>query len=159
MIVKCVRTKVSEFPIQSSEHMDYFDGLFGSGSTEKNFDDLIIGQEYVVYRIKITRGYPSYFLRTSERPFYDFFTYPGLCFEIVDNQMSKYWHYDTKIYNDARLGEIFFSTIAIREWIEQPSFFERIVDGRSPELEIWMEAARKIRIEALGEDRASDNIL
>ncbi len=149
MIVRCVRTKISEFPFTSEEHLDYFRRRLRGSQVEKGFDDLIVGKEYVVYAITESRGYPFYFVETSDRPFFDYHLEPGPCFEIVDSTVSKYWHYNSDVYTSETVGEIFHSALAIKEWFKEFDFLHRLIDTKPHEIEIWTKAAKKIKSEAL----------
>lgn len=149
MKVKCVRTKVSEFPFESEEHLSYYRDLLRGSDVDKSFSDLVVGRVYVVYAVRIRkRGYPFYFVKTSDRPFFDYHLQPSPCFEIVDGSVSKFWHCHTEIHVDKRGNESISTTLAIREWTDGFDFLHRIIDEKSPEIEIWEEAARKIEAEA-----------
>lgn len=152
MIVKCVRTKIKEFPFNFKIHLDHYRGWLrgpAGGPTENGFDDLIVGKEYIVYAIKESQGYPFYFVKSSDQPYFDYHLQPAPCFEIVDATTSKYWHYKSDIYVRETGEEIFRSTHAIKEWIDRPDFLYCLINKKAPEMEIWADAVRKIEKEAL----------
>ncbi len=148
MIVKCVRTKIQEFPFNFKAHLDYYRGWL-RGWVENGFDDLIVGKEYIVYAIKESQGYPFYFIKNSDQSCPDYHLQPAPCFEIIDATISKNWHYQSDVHTRETGEEIFRSTLAIREWVDRPDFLYRLIDKKSPELEIWAEAARNIEEEAI----------
>lgn len=147
MKVKCVRTDLREFPF-SEEHRRYFRSWLRGAQIDKGFDDLKLGKEYIVYAITNNSGYSSYFVKTSDRPFFDFHFQPGPCFEIVENSVSQFWHFDARLHVDQMGNEKFMTTLAIREWIEQPEFLHRLIDGKSPEIETWRHMSEQMDAEA-----------
>lgn len=148
MKVKCVRTKVSEFPFKDEAHLAYFRGWLGAGKIKRGlgFESLSVGKIYVVYAVRSYSGYPFYFVKTSEQGF-GYRLQPGPCFEIVDTTLSKLWHYKNDVHVAKNGEETFDSILAIREWIEDDGFLNWLIDGKPREMEIWAEAAKKIESE------------
>ena len=139
MKVICKEIDPDRFPV-SERHKAHFKGLFGRGAQTKTFDDLRVGQEYTVYACKISRGYPSYFVACGRSPGPWSFR-PSLCFEIVDPRISRLWHFATRLYRSPAGEESFYSILAIKGWISDPRFFERLVDGEERERSIMTTAA------------------
>lgn len=147
MKVICTAIKVEDFPYNSDEHLAFYRRRLRGSNLERGFDDLVIGNEYVVYAVKISGGYPLYFVKTSEPPFLDYCLRPGPCFEIVDNRLSKYWVYNTRIYEGAG-SETIINTLAIKEWFEEFDFLHRVFEEEPHAREIWEKAAKLIELEA-----------
>lgn len=85
--------------------------------------NLIKNSEYFVYGIVFRDNAPWYYLCEDE--FDDSPTaYPSELFNIVDDRFSQYWRLSTVNYSDRVLSSLVF-----KEWAEDPSYFERLVDG------------------------------
>lgn len=129
MKVRCVNTDPEQFAI-ADEHKAYFKSRFGR-SAVKLFDSVEVGQEYVVYAIAVYRQYPFFYVPYRGRTD-DWMFVPSLCFEVLDPRVSKFWFVGlepTKVV-----------TLAIKEWVQEPSFFERLVDCKERELKIMLDA-------------------
>src|SRR5262245_45375351 len=129
MKVVCTEIDPDRFQI-GDDHKRHFKGLFGRGAQPKTFHDLQIGEEYTVYACKISGGYPSYDVACGRSPVPWSFR-PSLCFDIVDPRVSKLWHFATRIHRSPAGEGSFHSILAIEQWVGDPRFFERLVDGHA----------------------------
>lgn len=118
---------------------------------------LTLGYEANVYAISIRRDCTSFYIR---EPHYDTIThFPSICFDIVDNRISKYWHLKSNIVppRNGNFPEAAFerTVFAIKEWIEEPRFLEYLVDDRERELSIMNAMAKLMDEEFLPTTLAS----
>jgi hypothetical protein len=86
---------------------------------------LRIGKQYVVYGITWFLGYLWYYICDEDNLFYPVWN-PSPLFTIVDNRLSSFWHLG--IYASAA-GEHPMPIFAFKEWVENPSFYDRLTDG------------------------------
>ena len=98
-----------------------------------------VGVAYTVYAISIIRGYPFYCVNVPRGWGDRWGSIPSVCFDIIDPRPSRYWYFDTRI---ARSGnnEVFSSTLAIPEWINEPSFLANLVEDSEREVAIMAAA-------------------
>lgn len=146
MKVRCVRKNAYGMDIGKAA-LNLFDQSYDRNSPpkEKEYRPGIIGYQSHVYALRIIGGHVFYYIRDPD--FGEIYHAPSVCFDVIDNRLSSYWHMRHKyVHRDigGPLGKHFTSTfIAIREWIDEPGFLNNYVDGRKREVEI-MEAAAKL---------------
>jgi hypothetical protein len=145
MKVVCKEIDPDRFQV-ADDHKAHFKRMCGAGKQPKMLDNLRIGQTYTVYACKISKGYPSYYVECMRRPGPWLFQ-PSLCFDIVDHRMSKLWHFATRVHRSPRGEESFHSIMAIKEWVDEPTFFERLVDAVERERAIMTAAAAEMDAE------------
>lgn len=107
-----------------------------------------IGVEYTVYAISIIRACPFYCVNVPRGWGDRWGRIPSVCFDIIDPRPSRYWHFDTRV---AATGdsEVFVTTLAIPEWINEPMFLQNLVEDRPREVSIMAEAAMRMDSEFL----------
>jgi hypothetical protein len=127
MKVLCKTNELSEL-LLTGIHRSYFEAKFGPKTPP--VWNAEIGREYTVYAVSIHRGYPFYFVASSDRrqPFRQI---PSLCFEIIDPRPSRYWRFETRVVS-SRGDQTFSTTLAFNEWFE-PMFLANLVDGHEIE--------------------------
>ena len=91
--------------------------------------DLEIDKEYTVYGVVFWDNSPWYYICTEEyveypKPFAAEF------FSVSDQRLSSYWQ--LSVSNQGKRGPL--SSLVFEPWAEEPSFYERLVDG-DPEAE------------------------
>ena len=110
-------------------HRQWFEMYFGAGLRWYSPE---IDSIHTVHGMYIIRGYPYYWLRVSggaryrSKPTWQMF--PSVCFDVIDSRVSKYWVSDVRVIE--RQGDQFFRCMfGIDKWINEPGFWERVVDG------------------------------
>ncbi len=127
MRVICKSNELSDL-LLTGIHRTYFESRFGPETPPVWQAE--IGREYTVYAVSIHRGYPFYFVASSDS-WQPFQTIPSLCFEIVDPRLSTYWLFKTRVV-EYRGDQTFSTTLAFKEWFE-PMFLSNLVDGYETE--------------------------
>jgi len=87
--------------------------------------------EYCVYGVVFRDNAPWYYLcldEDDESPT----PYPAELFKIIDERLSSYWRISTE---DSTSGVM--SSIVFDEWANDPSFYERLVDGDPSAIELF----------------------
>ncbi len=143
MRVKYIRKNANDLSLNRHSHRLYASSYDSRGPDEdKDYGGknpfLKLGYEANVYAMKIRGECTSFYI--MEPKFNTMTHFPSLCFEILDNRVSKYWHIDRDFVPRGEGNfprEPFEITVfAIREWIEEPRFLEFLVDDRERELGI-----------------------
>lgn len=134
MKVVCLYNRVSALPDKDAR-----DAL-ASGYTTPG-PDIDVGREYLVYGIALVAGRPWYFI---DGPTAELFPYAVAAefFRVSDPNLPAHWGFafwgpakPTLIerilgFASRRVHEhVPVGIISFREWIEDASFFERLVDG------------------------------
>jgi len=135
MKVRCLTIDPEQFPLDAP-FKDAFWRAPGMSSVSNTFDDVVVGQTYVVYAINVLAGFPYYYVRRGHRGD-DWGFAPSLCFEMLDARPSRLWRCGVD-YTRRKTPKFL---LAIKEWVEEPSFFERLVDCRDRELRLMTDAA------------------
>lgn len=145
MKVRCVGIDPLQFPVDQATHY-YFTRQFGRGA-KPLYDKMQIGQTYTVHAIIFSSGYPYYYVPYRHRGHDCWRHVPSFCFEVIDDRLSKLWHIGVRAsYGNAPSFPL-VTTLAIKEWIDEPQFFERLVDCKERELRIFTEAAAAMDVE------------
>jgi hypothetical protein len=111
MTVKCVRNKSKLFP--KWRHI----------SSTPLDEILVIGERYTVYGIIFAPESIYYEILTMHTNFT--FSYPSFFFEVDDNRLSKYF-----CFGQIESGNNTYNPfISFKEWVNDSSFFSRLVDG------------------------------
>ena len=140
MKVRCIATDPMTFPVGDFDKR-YYNWWIAADKQPRIYEGLTLGASYVVYAIKIYTARPFYFVKYSPEDS-RWRLVPALCFEIVDSRVSKLWSYQM------RAGEgRYITTVAIKDWIEQPSFFGRLVNHCEPEMDIMRRAVSLMEAE------------
>ncbi len=139
MKVCCVRDTPDEFDL-TNFHKEYYRTQFGRGA-ERRYKSVRPGSFYVVYVVTINSGgYASFFVKHETWP--STWEYvPAPCFEVIDGRVSRYWdfHQSWKIVGSEPRCRC---ELAIREWVEQPSFFVNLIDRKPEAIDVFSRAAR-----------------
>lgn len=135
MKVRCLNIDPEHFPLDAP-FKDAFWHAPGMSSVSNTFSNVVVGQTYVAYAIEVLAGFPYYYVRRGHRGDDCGFA-PSLCFEMLDNRPSRLWR--CSIDYSRRKTPILL--LAIKEWVEEPSFFERLVDCRDREVCLMAEAS------------------
>ncbi|WP_158710307.1 hypothetical protein [Streptomyces sp. NRRL F-5126] len=86
-----------------------------------------VGKEYVVYAITVVKDAFWYFLLDEHDLPYPVW-YPSPLFQVSDGSIPAHWVVNY-ISNDASPDRIGASLITFKEWANDPSFYERLVEG------------------------------
>lgn len=140
MKVRCVSTDPKQFPV-GDDDLSYYAGWAGRHNTR--FDWVTVGNEYTVYAIVIYSGRPFYFVRLDNGQ-NDLRLVPALCFEVLDGRISSLWRYQ---FETSQAKKRVDATFAIEQWVEQDSFFERVLESKQPERRIMMDAVARMDVE------------
>jgi len=150
MKVRCTRKNVNDLKDNQSLKK-YYNHIYDRVNPEcsKNYSRTDIGYESVVFAIIFRGQYVWYYIRKPDSS--DIIHVPNACFEIIDNRLSKYWclstkridNYDRRFYDEPFIQ----TTIAIKEWVEEPWFLEKFVDEQPREFKKMNEAAMLIEVE------------
>ncbi|MFA6915651.1 MAG: hypothetical protein WC222_04585 [Parachlamydiales bacterium] len=90
-----------------------------------------VNKNYVVYGMIIEDGYMWYYICDETYSYYPVWK-PSPLFEVINNQLSRYWVYSCKKEFD------YISVIAFPEWAENPyDYYDRLTDGFDKEIEIF----------------------
>ena len=103
---------------------------------------------YTVYAVTIIRGCPFYCVSVPMGWGNRWGRIPSVCFETIDPRPSRYWHFETKVVRSAG-NEVFHTTLAIPEWINEPAFLLNLVEDREREVSIMAEAVMRMDSEFL----------
>jgi hypothetical protein len=60
---------------------------------------------------------------------------------VIDDRASKFWRVQVQAARGPSPRFPLITTFAIKEWVDEPMFFERLVDGREREVKIFAAAA------------------
>lgn len=135
MRVVCKSNELSEL-LLTGIHRAYFEARFGPKIPP--VWEAEIGRDYTVYAVSIHRGYPFYFVASSD-PWQPFRQIPSLCFEIVDARPSRYWRFETRVV-EVHGDQTFSTTLAFKEWFD-PMFLSNLVDGNEVEAGVMRDIA------------------
>lgn len=89
--------------------------------------DLEKNREYNVYGVEFRDNAPWYYLCIDDED--DPVQFPADLFEVTDKRMSTYWRLSFASYISYKNTLETQSFLAFPEWAEDPTFFERFVDG------------------------------
>lgn len=147
MKVVCTHNDLSEM-LLTGIHRDYFESKFGPKM--RPIWQAEPGKTYTVYGISILRGYPFYWLALQVerygRRWVDWKQVPSICFDIVDGRPSSLWHFKSYI-SQHRSDQVFVTKLAIKEWFDEPTFLERLVEDQAREVGIMTQAAAFMDVE------------
>lgn len=79
--------------------------------------NLKVNKEYCVYGVVFRNDLPWYYLCQDESD-YSPTAYPAELFLVSDNRLSTHW-----------VLSVEFSSLLIKNWSNDPSFYERLVEG------------------------------
>jgi hypothetical protein len=136
MKVRCLTDNPEDFALETP-FKDAFWHAPGMSMKTNTFVGLDVGQTYVVYAIMVLAGFPYYYVKDSKHPDSWCFA-PSLCFEMLDDRPSRLWR--CEIDHNRRKTPILL--LAIREWVEEPRFFELLVDCREREVRLNVRSCR-----------------
>jgi hypothetical protein len=136
MKVRCINNDPEKFEV-SEDLRAHFRLQFGRGAIYRCYS-VTPGREYVVYAIYVgSQGVPSYCVtRDNHRDPHDWGFVPSLCFEIVDPSISKLWQFQVRTTDNGQL----ITTLAIKEWIEDPQFHLNFAENRGREVQVMLAA-------------------
>jgi hypothetical protein len=120
MTVKCVLNKSELFP--KWKHI----------SSTPLDEILIIGKSYIVYGIIFASESVYYEILTMHNNFT--FSYPSFFFEVDDNRLSNFFCFGQIESGDNKYNPF----ISFKEWVNDSSFFSRLVDGDKEAKEIFI---------------------
>ena len=88
---------------------------------------LSVNKDYLVYGVEFWSNlYPRFYICDDRYPRMNYpVPYFADFFSMIDNRVSKYWAFG--IRNGAE-GKI-YPSLSFKEWVDDPSFFERLIDG------------------------------
>ena len=89
-----------------------------------------MGGIYTVYGVEFWENCPWYYLCA------DGVEYPKPCpsfFESVDKRLSTHWMKN----NEVGRGGMIHTSIVIKEWAEDRSFYERLIDGDQDVIDVF----------------------
>jgi hypothetical protein len=97
------------------------------GLTRNRERPLTVGAVYRVYAITVFKGLFWYYLLDNDAASYPIW-YPAPLFEVADATLSRRWivNYLPNTFRPERIGT---SVIAFAEWANDPTYYERLVDG------------------------------
>ena len=127
MKVKCIIKDINLLDKKMLAGMD--EAFF---PTDGYIDELSIDEAYIVYGVRFIKGMPFYCLQTDDRVPYPQL-YISLLFEVIDPTPSKYWEIGVPWeHNGTFTTDLFF-----KEWVQDYSFFENLIDGCTEEKETF----------------------
>lgn len=144
MLVKCTELDPRRFNVSEDDKAFYL-GQFGKGHASKTYTHLELERSYLVYAVVIVDTRPSFFVTDCSLPQKWRLT-PNACFEVQDARVSRYWHYSYEQRQlDGRVSAL--TQFAIKPWIEEPMFAERLIDFSPREVEIFSKAVAEMDAE------------
>lgn len=132
MKVKCVFNKWKELPeVYRKANNLYKEDIEFS---------LIKDKEYIVYGIINYSGGLAYLICDEDYMYYPMGN-PAPLFDIIDNRLSLYWifHYD-------RENNVF--EFVFKEWVEDPYYYEKLIDGDAEAVSIFQRYKEAMDAEA-----------
>jgi hypothetical protein len=136
-----LRCRITKGNVLSKEQLVFFDDVFRLPGRDLSHH-LTGGEIYMVYGLEWIDGTPCAYLRSDgawgpEDPLgYPRF-FPLYLFTIEDARLSKYWRYTDRGINSK------FGFIGFPEFVEEPHFYESLVDGAPQTV---MRFARMVRL-------------
>lgn len=110
---------------------------------------LTVGRNYTVYALAL-RGDQIWFFLHDDNALYYPMSYPSDLFEISDNRVPSTWH-----FRETPRSLDHTAIFAIREWVTDDFFYDRLTDGNVEEVRIFRTAKQIIDAEARDDRRAS----
>jgi hypothetical protein len=117
---------------------------------------LTIGKEYVVYAFSEWQGNLWYYICDDNYAYYPMQN-PAPLFKIIDNRVSKYWHFEI-----APNGLL---EVAFEQWFADPNFYDKLTDQEEAEVLIFEKVKELMDAEALSlpsldkaEEKADRNV-
>ena len=136
MIVECVKNRVSDF--SNDRRISEF--LRSTLGATRETLRLTIGKHYVIYADEATSEDLFYYLADDDCD--DAMTYPyrylSVFFNVIDSNLSSCWVESTR---DLQLVRGF------PEWVWEPMFYERLVDGEIREVDLFQRYRNLIEFE------------
>lgn len=122
MIVECVSDDIRSVDPKSGLEQEVR-RWFGTDTYRMN---LTVGRLYVVYAVAVEQGWLRYFIADdmyarTQYPFSFFATF----FKVIDRRLSRCW----TLRSGNGAAECSDFIITFDEWADDPSFYERLVDG------------------------------
>ena len=136
MKVFCRTNEPAELHL-SAYHRSFFERYLQKDRPVCNAE---VGAEYTVYAISIIRACPFYCVNVPRGWGGRWGRVPSVCFETIDPRPSRCWHFDTRVVQ-APGNEVFHTTLAISEWIDEPMFLQNLVESHEREVSIMAAAA------------------
>ncbi|MDZ4869414.1 MAG: hypothetical protein SGI91_18990 [Alphaproteobacteria bacterium] len=134
MEVRCLTDNPEDFAIDWPFKNAFWNSP-GMSLETNTYQGLKIGRTYVVYAVMVLAGFPFYYVRKNLYRDHRGFA-PSLCFEVIDDRPSRLWRYG--IDHSRRKTPV--QLLAIKEWVEEPLFWELLVDCREREVRLMREA-------------------
>ena len=97
-----------------------------------------VGQYFQVQALENIRGGIWVYLHTDDDCSYPH-PFPAELFSIVDNSIPDGWCVNWEIEN----GDVKLKRISFREWVEDDSFYEKLIDGEETTNKIYLERRKK----------------
>ncbi|HYJ87731.1 MAG TPA: hypothetical protein VEW46_16830 [Pyrinomonadaceae bacterium] len=134
MIVRCTANSGLALPA------NYLDPRVGYTS-EMEFP-LTIARKYVVIAIALRQNQVWYYISDDDDLYYPTAT-PAPLFEVSDRRLSKYWRYAFTPEHEDHLA-----LFAFQEWVVDDYFYDRLTDGKEPEVSIYQKLKTMMTSEA-----------
>ncbi len=145
MIIKCIKNRI----IDIQEYSDLYNFLTKSVNLNDNKLPLDIEKSYVVYGCVFKYNIAWFYICED-----DYCEYPKLYaapfFKIMNNDLSKYWVLGKHKYTNRDMINIQYSNLLIKEWANDYSFYERLVEGQDIESDIFYKYKNRIDNETKG---------
>jgi hypothetical protein len=99
------------------------------GLTRETSFPVAVGKEYIVYAITAVKDVFWYYLLDEHDLPYPVW-YPSPLFQVSDGSIPAHWvvNYVSNAVSQDRVGT---SLITFKEWANDPSFYERLVEGEA----------------------------
>lgn len=131
MRVQCVNNQVQKKLMGSFVNKDFVSSIGSYGEVL----DLTVNKSYIVYAIEVRDGHLWYFIADD---LYESLSYPlayaSIFFSKLDSRVSNCWLLDNYDHQSHEKRNI---TFAFKEWVEDSSFFELLIDGSDHEVTIF----------------------
>lgn len=106
---------------------------------------LTVGKIYVVYAIAYWNSpYPRFYVCDNN---YNSISYPmpylSAFFEAINSRIPKYWFFNI-LEEESKI----YTLLSFKNWVEDKSFYENLIDGKAEEVEIFQKYKEKIDKEA-----------
>ena len=142
MKVLCRTNELAELHL-SAYHRSFFERYLQNDHPVWNAE---VGTEYTVYAISIIRACPFYCVNVPRGWGGRWGRIPSVCFDIIDPRPSQYWQFGTRVVRSGD-NEVFHTTLAIPEWINEPMFLQNLVESNAREVSIMAAASAKMDAE------------
>lgn len=127
MLVECIANNISGLKIDEVRNR-----IRQWTDANGSYNDIEIGTQYLVQAVEYQRENAFYYLQVGE---FDEYPYPyaAECFVVLDSSLPNEWVASTSVELQVSKPII----ISFREWANDATFFEKLIDGEPEQRSIY----------------------